>query len=412
MFLRCKRGSSVSFKYSYNQGQPQEYPCLNGGSCIHDLIAVCVCPENFDGPLCEHPTGKLVIHASHASTVHRINWLPREDQTADPYLLIKAYGDNGRHLVRKTHLVRNTLDPVWNETIEFGSQVWNWFTIQLLDDNREISTGPGTLSAKYRYNLTSFTPTVKETVGVYEPRGHFSFYYTYSNDLDPEYEYPCQNGGSCVQIHSLMEICSCPQNFSGPFCEYPAGKLIVYVSHGQNLPNRDGLNVDGTSDPFVVIIAHGRDGEKKRLSTRTIRDNLNPVWNEIIEFESMALSWFTIEVWDDDSDGPWLNSPLSPVHRYNVTHFTQTVEESFEGTKRGSSVSFKYSYNQGQPQECPCLNGGSCIHNLIAVCVCPENFDGPLCEYPVGKLVVYVSHGQNLYNADLAAYGTSDPLWT
>ena len=130
------------------------------------------------------------------------------------------------------------------------------------------------------------------------------------------------------------------------------------------------------------IIAHSRDGKKKRLSTKTIRDNLNPVWNETIEFESMALSSFTVQVWDDDSDIPRRHGWLSQLHSYNITHFTPTVEESFKG--RRGTVSFSYSYyqDQGPDLECPCLNGGSCVHDRIAICTCPEKFSGNICEHP------------------------------
>ena len=56
----------------------------------------------------------------------------------------------------------------------------------------------------------------------------------------------------------------------------PNLKLVVEVCHAKNLLAKDG---DGTSSPYVVI-----DFDNQRLKTKTKAKDLNPVWNEKLEF--------------------------------------------------------------------------------------------------------------------------------
>ncbi|KAJ0511354.1 putative protein kinase C [Helianthus annuus] len=53
-------------------------------------------------------------------------------------------------------------------------------------------------------------------------------------------------------------------------------KLIVEVVDARNLAPKDG---HGTSSPYVVLDFYGQ-----RRKTRVVARDLNPVWNEVLEF--------------------------------------------------------------------------------------------------------------------------------
>ncbi|KAK6123252.1 hypothetical protein DH2020_043009 [Rehmannia glutinosa] len=73
-------------------------------------------------------------------------------------------------------------------------------------------------------------------------------------------------------------------------------KLIVEVIEARDLLPKDG---QGSSSPYVVV---DFDGQKKRTST--VQKNLNPVWNEVLEFvvtdpNTMEFEELNIEVFND-----------------------------------------------------------------------------------------------------------------
>ena len=49
-------------------------------------------------------------------------------------------------------------------------------------------------------------------------------------------------------------------------------------------------------------MAVDHQGKSKMLQTQTIQDNLPPAWNETVEFRRRDWSYFTLGVWDDDSN--------------------------------------------------------------------------------------------------------------
>ena len=51
-----------------------------------------------------------------------------------------------------------------------------------------------------------------------------------------------------------------------------------------------------------MAVDHQGKNKLKMLWTQTIQYNLHPVWNETVEFGRRAWSYFTVGVWNDDSN--------------------------------------------------------------------------------------------------------------
>ncbi|XP_047951616.1 synaptotagmin-5-like isoform X2 [Salvia hispanica] len=77
----------------------------------------------------------------------------------------------------------------------------------------------------------------------------------------------------------------------------PVGKLEVKLVQAKELTNKD---IIGKSDPYAVLYVRPlRDKMKK---SRTINNQLSPVWNEHFEFviEDLATQHLTVKIYDDE----------------------------------------------------------------------------------------------------------------
>ena len=95
---------------------------------------------------------------------------PSIDKTSvsDVFLKITAYDRQGKSRSLRTEVIRDNLNPVWNETIiDFGRKAWSWFKVEVGDDDSDIPRPNNCLSAAHKYNLTSFTPMMEERVNCY-----------------------------------------------------------------------------------------------------------------------------------------------------------------------------------------------------------------------------------------------------
>ena len=164
---------------------------------------------------------------------------------SDVYFEVEATDSRGRKRWQRTKAIWNSLNPIWNQAIEFESRDWRSFRVVLWDDDSDVPRRRARLSKFQTYSLTSYTPTVNETLWGYT--GYASFSYTF------KFECPCLNGGSCVH-NNQTALCTCPKNFGGVLCEYPAGRLVVYVHQAENLPNMDDTRYN-ESDVFFEVEA-------------------------------------------------------------------------------------------------------------------------------------------------------------
>ena len=84
------------------------------------------------------------------------------------------------------------------------------------------------------------------------------------------------------------------------------GDLKVTVKTGHNLQDRDGWR--NKSDPYVELIAVDDSGKRDREITSTVQGNLNPTWNQQINFGYGTWKKILIRVYDADSNA---DDPLS-----------------------------------------------------------------------------------------------------
>ena len=142
--------------------------CLNNGKCVKSprrarkpparkATRGCKCPSNFGGPNCQYPRGVLKITADHAKN------LPI---STDAYVKVLAYDHNGAIINNQTRFIHNNENPVWNEELDFGVNVWSWFTIQAWDE--DFGSRDDRLSYAYTYALNESISHRRHTIKAFE----------------------------------------------------------------------------------------------------------------------------------------------------------------------------------------------------------------------------------------------------
>ncbi|KAI3991334.1 hypothetical protein MKX01_034653 [Papaver californicum] len=103
------------------------------------------------------------------------------------------------------------------------------------------------------------------------------------------------------------------------------GLLVVEVIDARSLLPKDG---HGTSSPYVVVDFYGQ-----RKRTRSITRDLNPVWNEVLEFNVGAPSnvfgnMLELDIYHDRSIGPTRRNNFLGRIRLNSIQFVKKGEEA------------------------------------------------------------------------------------
>jgi len=132
------------------------------------------------------------------------------------------------------------------------------------------------------------------------------------------------------------------------------GTIILSVLRANNLMNLDS-GAQGVSDPFAKVNAVNAEGKQLiKFQTKTIDNNLNPIWNERFSIILNApTSQITVDVQLFDEDPLGTSDPLG---HYSVTvgpHFEWDVDKTYtlvplkkEKVKGTVSLSFSYRPNE------------------------------------------------------------------
>jgi Ca2+-dependent lipid-binding protein len=184
----------------------------------------------------------------------------------DPYVVIQI---DGKELGRTSVCKNGGSDPVWNEVFTFDvNGTYEDLSFHILDKDLDDDDhlGVSVVSAKQIYKKR----------GV---EGAFSV-------KKAKVEEIAQANGDDVELQPVKEGEKEPDSigtltfrveYHPPRFE---GKLEIEIKHANNLYNADGGGFfkRGVSDPYVKVLID----DKKVAKTRTVKNDLNPVWNETL----------------------------------------------------------------------------------------------------------------------------------
>lgn len=129
--------------------------------------------------------------------------------------------------------------------------------------------------------------------------------------------------------------------------------LLVFVTSAENLKKADFM---GLSDPYVKVGLKSREGVKRRqgpgdpektwMKQTTYKEqNLNPVWDEVLELYNYQMGdELFLEVWDKDFQ-PWQSDDLLGTARLSgdqvAYHFDGVAQLHEESDKPGTKQTLK-----------------------------------------------------------------------
>ena len=235
--------------------------------------------------------------------------------TSNAYVIVTAHDDERRHVAMRTSYIESTADPNWDTWLDFGSRSsWQYIDVSIWD--YDLDTGDTQLTNTQTFYLNpgrhNHTHCNKRKCGI---KMIFSFTLTQ--------ECHCFNGGTCLSDGA----CDCPSKYGGPQCEYLHGQLRIYVLRGRNLRDKDRSS-RSESDPYLEVTAFDHHGGRKTMCTQVISDNLNPVWNEELDFGENEWSWFTVQAFDDD---PSYTEQLSYAYTYPLSSYCSKKKVKMNG---------------------------------------------------------------------------------
>jgi len=238
----------------------------------------------------------------------------------DVYIRIRAISKYGFTYTRTTSIVTAT-SPGFYETLDFGNNEWQFFRIQVWDDDGAFTGDDDAMSQSETITIASGPHAWNKHCGLDGCGGYIWFDYTLTPDVLECASSPCQNGGTCNEGISSY-TCSCPSGFVGSRCENLNGQLWAYPRYARNLPDYDSWP-SGDSDPYMEFIAVDSTGGTVRLLSSEQGGTLNPNWNHWLSFGTRAWKRLHVRVWDSDGFFNGADDALSG---------TQTVEITSKGS--------------------------------------------------------------------------------
>ena len=270
-------------------------------------------------------SGTLRVHVEKAENLWSRN---------DGYVEVTAYDDSGQSKTLKTNVIHNSANPNWNTPLDFGKHIssvnaaWQYVDVSIWNYNSNQPDRRLTFPQSFSVNPGHHNRQHCNYMGC-DIRLTFSISVTDNCT--------CFNGGMCL----ANGRCKCPTSYSGKHCEHVRGRLRIFVRNGANLHDRDSSSTS-ESDPFIVVSAYDHQGSVTEKYTSTINDDLNPVWNEWLDFGVNDWSWFTVQAWDEDI---YSDQKLSYVYSYTTESYTSVKKQQMKGYE-GGTIYFDYFFEQ------------------------------------------------------------------
>ena len=298
----------VNFDYNLildgNECSPN--PCIRG-TCTDFISSYhCNCPSEYGGTNCEYIRERLRIYARYGSGLQdRDSWFAGN---SDPYVRVIAYDHEGNSRSLSTAHDQGDHSPEWYQWLDFGTDTWTRFTVQVFDADVGSDDSLSSVST-YNLNYLISRTNVRKNCNT----GYIYFDYKFVRDRNDCIPNPCIRG-TCTDLFESYR-CNCPSGYAGTRCEHIKERLRIYARYGSGLPDRDGWFA-GNSDPYVRVIAYDHEGNSRSLSTAHDQGDHSPEWNERLDFGTDTWKRFTVQVFDADVGS---DDSLSSVSTYQLT---------------------------------------------------------------------------------------------
>ena len=302
--------------------------------------------------------GFLMVYVRYASNL--------EYTDKNPFVQITAVNSTGDKLYKKTSSKSNTNSPIWNEWVYFSNSEWQFFRIQVLNQNSDDE-------------IISMSQTVP-LLG--------------------------QTRNATWQKYCTNTACSGYVWFDYKYSAPPVqGRLKVYIRYAHNLTAAADIVSD--PDPYVQVTAVRSDGSKY-VKTSSIKErNQNPTWNMWLDMHDGGCEWafLVVQVFDSvpgaGEDHAISNTQIIDIHTGNHSDIKHCTSFSCS-----QYLYFDYLLTpiKSKCSSHPCLNGGTCNDECSGgySCDCPSSYTGTHCEQRihVGRLRFYARYGRNLPSKD------------
>ena len=300
-------------------------------------------------------TGPLVVHVRKARSLPDTDpWL----NDPDPYVIITAVDSSGNKYDRDTSVLAGTTSPNWDEYISFPEREWQFFRVQIWDDDDLFTFYDDQMSTS-----ETIIPTQGEHTGIRHcSDDNCNGYLTYD-----------------YSIHMLTR-----------------GSLTVTVRYAMNLEDTDP--VWNSPDPYVSVEASSSEGPHSK-NTPYISGTQNPTWNSVLNFGCRRwVNFITLQIWDDDYNA---DDEMSTTQRKNIepgNHLNNRVDAN-----GGGYLIFDYNFRV-DGNDCstnPCQNGGTCVDGCNSYsCQCAPHYSGTNCENRYGNLRFKARYARDLRDSD------------
>ena len=250
----------------------------------------------------------------------------------DGYVMVTAYDDRGQSVTKATSHINNIANPNWDTWLDFGTRIgwypvsWQYVDVSVWDYDDDSSDDEIIAPQSFSVNSGHHNRQLCDDKDC-------NIRMTFSISLTTDCH--CFYGGSCLADGT----CDCRAGYGGPRCEYVRGQLRIFARNAKNLLDEDSSS-RSESDVYLEVQAYDHHGGITERYTTTVYNDLNPVWNEQLDFGVNDWSWFTVQVWDEDSTN---DERLSYAYTYSLPSYTSVEKQQMEGLE-GGTITFDYFF--------------------------------------------------------------------
>uniref|UniRef100_A0A8C5HFY6 Extended synaptotagmin-1-like n=1 Tax=Gouania willdenowi TaxID=441366 RepID=A0A8C5HFY6_GOUWI len=280
--------------------------------------------------------------------------LPMKKGNKEPNPMVQL---SVQDITRESKTCYTTMNPEWEEAFTFFIQDPHKQDIDIQVKDADRVQALGSLSIPLSRLMSSSSLSLDQWFQL-DNSGSASRIYINAVLRHLDYPNSCPNNGCPYLFYgylfSLLVFC----------CGFLQGLLRIHLLAGQNLVPKDNLMggmVKGKSDPYVKINIGG-----ETFTSRVIKANLNPTWNEMYEvvLRPQAGQEVQVELFDKDMDQDDFLGRSGPYTTYLVMQLSSL--QSYQN-KAVPSAALLFVYLDRADSlpvllfECVCLFKNNCV---------------------------------------------------